>query len=481
MSHSIRRLLGSLSLLFQSPGRPTAPTDLKTRYLEISKLPTTQFQASLPRLPIPKLEDSIDRYLQVQRCVLSDEEYQETEKIALEFASAGSRGWWLQQQLIDKDRRHPETSYNREFWHDRYMKDRRAQVPLLNPFVILKQDPKGPSQAERAANLIHSVVRFRNSLEAGYLQPDVIYTSSSRLSPQWLEFLVQLIPHKYCSQLALTAGVYPLDMFQYRNLFGTTRVPKKERDELVHHLASQHIVVMRNGHIYSVQVQQENGLPVDKVSLCSTLSAIINDPTPPPYHQVSYLTTADRDTWADAHQELMSDPQNALALQKVESALLVVCLDDKVPETEQDGMCAFLHNYGANRWFDKSFMILVSADAEVAIQPNHSCGDGWILVNFSNKLFFNSMHQPSLFQSNECCAPLFQRVSFNLSENLKTAVQKAKLAVESKCGSLSLKPFMYRQYGCVYYVAKRFSIILTAEKGQISPPLPPEAFQFIEN
>ena len=438
--------------------RHSIPADWKARYLETSKLPTMYFQSSLPRLPIPSLQDSVTRYLQAQKQILSEADYQVTEELAKEFSKEGSEGWQLQQQLIETDKKNLHTSYNRQFWHDRYMYDRSPSVVSLCPFVSVKLDSRAPSQAERATNFIHSAVLFHNSLNDQLLQPDLYYTTNSRLSPRSLEYLVRFAPQRYSSQLAMLAGAYPFDMSQYNNLFATTRVPKREKDEVVKFSNSRHVVVMRNHHMYSVQVLQENGLPVDRADLYAALVAIINDTSPPSSHPINYLTGGNRDYWADAQQELMSDPHNVQTLHEIQSSLFVVCLDSKLPETESERMESFLHNHGANRWFDKSFTIIVSADADVAIQPNHSCGDGWLLVNLSNKLYNTSIHQPSLVQSKGSSArAVYKHLSFNLSDNLKSAVERAKREVEGVCQSLSLEPIQYRRYGRDFLKSKSLS------------------------
>ena len=54
---------------------------------------------------------------------------------------------------------------------------------------------------------------------------------------------------------------FPLDMSQYYRLFNTTRVPVLGgADELVTHDATcGHVLVLRNGSMYTVQAVQENG------------------------------------------------------------------------------------------------------------------------------------------------------------------------------------------------------------------------------
>lgn len=418
----------------------------RERYLEMSRLSTEHFQLSLPRLPIPSLRHTITRYLAAQRPLLCNEDYLRTEKLATEFATEGSDGWKVHQQLIERDRRNPHTSYIARFWHDRYMKDRRPSLNLRNPYIVVKQDPRCPNQVDRAVNFIHSAVLFRNSLTDSKLEPDLVYTSR-KINPQSLKSFLRFIPRSFATQVALLAGAVPLDISQLGNLFGTTRIPKRGGDELVTSPTSQHVVVMRNGHLYCVEVQQANGLPTNPDQLYSALSAITNDSSPPPPHPVSYLTATDRDTWADARRELITDPQNVDALEKVESALFVVCLDHREPETLQDAFHTFLHNHGANRWFDKSVMVVVSPGAEVSLQFEHSCLDGPAFISFSNRVFFNTIRYPYMPSSTPTSTALPERLQFRLTESLKATVEKAQIKVEHTCRSLTIRIHMYSQFG----------------------------------
>lgn len=57
--------------------------------LHKSNMPTYYFQKSLPRLPIPKAEKSLERYLAAQRPLLTEEEYRTTEGHCNKFMKAG--------------------------------------------------------------------------------------------------------------------------------------------------------------------------------------------------------------------------------------------------------------------------------------------------------------------------------------------------------------------------------------------------------
>lgn len=59
------------------------------QFLQKSNMPTYYFQKSLPRLPIPKIEKTLERYLASQRPLLSDEEYKVTEAACKKFVKSG--------------------------------------------------------------------------------------------------------------------------------------------------------------------------------------------------------------------------------------------------------------------------------------------------------------------------------------------------------------------------------------------------------
>lgn len=60
---------------------------------------------------------------------------------------------------------------------------------------------------------------------------------------------------------ALIWKAFPLDMSQYSMLFNNTRVPVIDKDCFLSFKdeAPRHLVVLRNGHYYSLDVVQENG------------------------------------------------------------------------------------------------------------------------------------------------------------------------------------------------------------------------------
>ena len=61
-------------------------------------------QASLPRLPVPALDASIQRYLNAVKPLVDDDEFESTRKIATDFVKTNGIGERLQKLLVEKSK-----------------------------------------------------------------------------------------------------------------------------------------------------------------------------------------------------------------------------------------------------------------------------------------------------------------------------------------------------------------------------------------
>ena len=61
-------------------------------YLHESIVPTDHFQKSLPRLPIPKLENTCERYLATQKAFLSEDAFKKTKTYTEQFEKEIGKG-----------------------------------------------------------------------------------------------------------------------------------------------------------------------------------------------------------------------------------------------------------------------------------------------------------------------------------------------------------------------------------------------------
>lgn len=167
------------------------------QYIEKSKTPTMHFQLSLPRLPIPKLEDTCRRYLNAQRPLLSKEQLKKTAIYVNEFLIKD--GIKLHKELIEKDAKNCNTSYISEPWFDMYLRDRKPLPINYNPFLVLEPDLNSEQniQLVKATNLIISSLRFMKSLKENILQPEIFYLKSETAHNNIFHIITRFLPSEF--------------------------------------------------------------------------------------------------------------------------------------------------------------------------------------------------------------------------------------------------------------------------------------------
>lgn len=104
-------------------------------------------------------------------------------------------------------------------------------------------------------------------------------------------------------------------------------------------------------------------------------------------YALGFLTAENRDTWAGLRSHLVSLGNNASNLQAVDSALFAVCLDNGASFDEDhpvDLIREGLFENAGNRWFDKSFSLLIADDGTTSVNFEHSWGDGVAVLRYCN-------------------------------------------------------------------------------------------------
>lgn len=171
-------------------------------------------------------------------------------------------------------------------------------------------------------------------------------------------------------------------MSQYHNLFNTTRIPELGKDRIFQDSSAKHLVVLRKGHFYAFDVLDKNYSIRNPKEIAACLKAILEDDRPSHKYPVGILTTSERDQWARARSHL-SDTGNHEILNKIDSAVFLMILDDEIIGTDHNKILrTYLHADGTNRWFDKSFSIILSKDGYGGINFEHSWGDGVAVLRY---------------------------------------------------------------------------------------------------
>uniref|UniRef100_A0A182JUM5 Choline/carnitine acyltransferase domain-containing protein n=1 Tax=Anopheles christyi TaxID=43041 RepID=A0A182JUM5_9DIPT len=439
--------LASLARSQSTSARPT--TGDEYQYLQRSKIPMLHFQPSLPRLPIPELEKTCARYLAAQQPLLSSDAFERTKEIVNQFSQQD--GPKLQALLKEFDAANKHTSYISEPWFDMYLRD-RVPLPLnYNPLLMMNPDPRPEfnDQLLRTTNLVISSLRFMKSLRAKILEPEVFHMNPAKSDTHTFRTVTSMMPSFISTYVAYAFKAFPLDMSQYQGLFGGTRIPELGKDRIYRTDSSRHVVVMRKGNMYAVDVLDAQGNIEQPATLLARFERVLKDTKSPAADPLGLLTTENRDTWASARTHLTELGNNARSLELVDSALFCLCLDESTiePENPIPAIREFLFGDGTNRWFDKSFTLIVAKDGTAGINFEHSWGDGVAVLRYFQEIFKETTTAPYAQvglqgadnQSKDAIVP----IEFTLDDRVKAAIRTAENNHNTVIDSLDMNYMKY--------------------------------------
>ncbi|KAJ1677218.1 hypothetical protein EV182_006634, partial [Spiromyces aspiralis] len=176
---------------------------------------TFSHQSALPRLPIPPLHETVARYLKSLEPLTTKQELAHSTRAAQDFVSFGGIGELLQQRLLELDRREPNNWLEKIWLNKAYLEWREPNYINVNWLAAFCNHPHlgvdaaarpgaiTDIQLERAAGLISHMLDTNDKLNSGQMECDI------------------------------QRGT-PLCMNQFKYQFGTTRVPKKGCDTIIH-------------------------------------------------------------------------------------------------------------------------------------------------------------------------------------------------------------------------------------------------------
>ncbi|KAF5397139.1 Carnitine palmitoyltransferase 2 [Paragonimus heterotremus] len=322
-----------LSFRFISRGYSSNVADVPYRDF----LATDHFQPSLPRLKVPPLEMTIERYINSQKALLSESELDKTSGLANKFLT--DRGPQLQRELMEYARVNSHTSYITDLWFDMYLSDRRPVVLTHNPVMVLQNTSRGPGYqqvckllnllpAVRATNLIFGAIRFRQLLSSNKLEPEVFHLNPRKSKTPLFYRTVRWVPKSVATYAAYMFNAYPLDMSQYPSMFNSTRIPKPGKDSLFRNTSARHLLVIHRGQFYVFDVFDVNGDPVSPKQVLSNIQFILSRPPVCTAPGLGVITTMNRDEAYVVRKRLIA-LGNRANLDLIDSALLALVLDDE--------------------------------------------------------------------------------------------------------------------------------------------------------
>ncbi|KAI5938077.1 Carnitine O-palmitoyltransferase 2, mitochondrial [Manis javanica] len=443
-----------------APCRPLSAGPSPGQYLQRSIVPTMHYQDSLPRLPVPKLEDTLRRYLSAQKPLLDDAQFRKTEQFCKSFENG--IGKELHEQLVAQDKQNKHTSYISGPWFDMYLTARDPIVLNFNPFMAFNPDPKYEynDQLSRATNMTVSAIRFLKTLRAGLLEPEVFHLNPAKSDTDSFKRLIRFVPSSLSWYGAYLVSAYPLDMSQYFRLFNSTRLPRPTRDELFTDEKARHLLVLRKGHFYVFDVLDHDGNIVSASEIQAHLKYILSDNRPAPEFPLAYLTSENRDVWAELRQKLVSFGNEEI-LRKVDSAVFCLCLDDFPIKDLAHLYHTMLHGDGTNRWFDKSFNLIIAKDGSAAVHFEHAWGDGVAVLRFFSEVFKDSTQTPAITPQSQPAhtdsSAAVQKLNFKLNDALETGIIAAKEKFDAIVKTLTVDFIQFQRGGKEFLKKQKLS------------------------
>ncbi|XP_043218584.1 carnitine O-acetyltransferase-like [Amphibalanus amphitrite] len=387
----------------------------------------------LPRLPLPALENTLNKYLRSLRPLVTADELVNVEKMVSEFLKPASTGQKLQ-AILEKKYNNTD-NWLADWWlNTAYLEYRSPVVVWSSPGLVmpLQQWDTQQQQLKYAARLISDAMAFKKLLDEGRL------------------------PQEY-------AGPDPLDMQQYKDVLGTCRIPGVDHDTLQFHPTSEHVLVAHRGHFFTLKVYGRHRKLLSEAQIYEQLCQIaaasqIDAPG------VGILTTENRNVWGKAYKKLCKDKENRHSLEAIHSALFVVCLDGPSAPLDVNRQTAAalqcVHGGGAdynsaNRWFDKCIQFVVGCEGNVGITYEHSPAEGVPVARMMDYLVQHRTDDGGRLPALDVTPP--ERLQFNLDDELHRELTRAREDLEMMVQDLDMACFTYSGYGKKFIKSQRMS------------------------
>lgn len=382
-------------------------------------MPTEQEPKQTPpllnRLPIPPLQDTLNRYIDCIETLQDLKQNKRTRDVVFSPDNLENLQI-LHDKLVEYDtdlaKENPFSSYIEQFWYDSYLLYDASVVLSVNPFFQLQDDPtlkdtnsrpimsqNGPYgaytvQIKRTSKLVTSMLKFIHQIRSNTLKPDT------------------------------ARGRVPLSMDQYNKLFGSARIPPGPGENSCHlqtDNSAHHVMVMYKQQFYWFDVLDIHNNPLFKTpdELEWNLYSIIMDGNASQNESklpFGVFTTESRRIWSNVRDYIyqLKDRTNWKNLKLIDSALFVICLDDVAfddsPEGQTDLTTSMLCGTSKvnldfkstaaplniqsgtclNRWYDK-LQLIVTMNGKAGMNFEHTGVDGHTVLRLATDIYTDSI------------------------------------------------------------------------------------------
>ncbi|KAK2509531.1 hypothetical protein MC885_018614 [Smutsia gigantea] len=414
---ALRLLLSYHGWLLEPHGAMSSPTKTWLALVRIfsGRHPMLfSYQRSLPCQPVPSVRDTVRKYLESVRPVLSDEDFDWTAALAQEFLrlQASLLQWYLRLKFW------LASNYVSDWWEEFvYLRSRNSLMVNSNYYMMdfLYVTPT-PVQAARAGNAVHALLLYRHRLNCQEIPP------------------------------TLLMGMRPLCS------------------------AHRHVAVFHRGRFFRVGTHSQSGL-LSPRALEQQFQCILDDPSPasPQEEHLAALTAAPRDMWAQVRRSLKTQAEDAL--EAVEGAAFFVSLDSEPAGLTREDPAASLDAYahtllagrGHDRWFDKSFTLTVFSNGKLGLSVEHSWADCPISGHMWEFTLATECFQLGYSADGHCkghpdpSLPQPQRLHWDLPDKIHLSISLALRGAKTLSGNIDCHVFPFSHFGKSFIKQRRLS------------------------
>ncbi|XP_069194964.1 carnitine O-acetyltransferase isoform X1 [Procambarus clarkii] len=403
-------------------------------------------QSILPRLPVPPLEDTLNKYLRTVKPLVTNEEFQITEDIVKKFSAPEGVGVQLQKKLLERAR--TTENWLSDWWiNAAYLDCRGPVVVWSSPGLVfpLQEFKTLDDQLSFAAKVIAGTLDYKTMVDQKAVPVDRM-------------------------------GNTILDMSQYFKILGTCRIPGVTRDTIRFYGQEpnppKHIAVAHNNHFFKIDVYGRDGKPLNVKQLVQQLRNVVERSTHPTV-PVGILTTQNRNVWGKAYKQLRKDKINRASIEEIQRCIFLVALDGPIfnpsGNVMTDAALNCVHGngpqgYAGNRWYDKTIQFIVGKKGEVGLTYEHTPAEGPPIANLMDHImdFIKSGRDVSEAHKNGTQPPAEelsrpQRLMFNIGPDIKQDIEDAKIALESLVGDLEMTCFKFSGFGKNFIKSQKLS------------------------
>ncbi|VDP11709.1 unnamed protein product [Soboliphyme baturini] len=426
------------------------PPVIQLRKLLLGGCPHFHFSAKkcdiaaqqLPRVPVPGLRETLDKYLEYVSVISSEEDFVVTRRNVQEFAE--TEGPALDQQL--RAIAANEENWVNQFWIKEMYLGNRLPLPIYsNPGFLLPQQSYASNEemTRFVALFIHGIYDYKEKID------------------------------KRTVPIDLTTGLHKgqlMCMTQYWNLFKSYRKPGLSVDQLETDTNSdlndnEHIIVMHDNQAYLVltvvhgQLRSQTEISAELLQILATAKSPQKSGCRAP---VGAYTSVDRNKAYRAYQMLLKCSRNRLSLDMIKSSSFVVCLDkatgyatssERTPSATTSRNLSYMILGGGcdrsscNRWYDKTLQFIFTRDGLCGINYEHTVAEGIPLIHLAEHVIhYIEKYKPVAGkQPPAVTSPQF--LEWLINPELQHLLEECCKDIDKLANSLDVEVLCFRKYG----------------------------------